>query len=302
MGGHDGRPILWAARDEEETGVTRKSRRSGGPIPGPAAPTEAESADKHALYERAVQEPEADVNFAIDAFRSEFGRRAYRLREDFCGTAAVCRDWVLAHKKNRAWGVDLNAETLSWGRAHNLDKLPKKTRRRVALVEGDVRTKRTPPVDVVMASNFSYFLFTERTALLRYLRAARRNLDRQGLLVLDAYGGPESVQRVEDETEHDDFSYIWDQDDFDPINRMATCYIHFTFGDGSALRRAFTYRWRMYTIPEIRDALADAGFASSTVYWEGTDAKTGEGDGNYTPQESADPDEAWVCYIVAAKR
>ena len=91
--------------------------------------------------------------------------------------------------------------------------------------------------DVVMASNFSHFLFTERAALLRYLRAARRNLDHQGLLILDAYGGPESVRRVEDETEHDDFSYIWDQDDFDPINRMATCYIHFTFGDGSALRR-----------------------------------------------------------------
>jgi len=259
-------------------------------------------ADKHALYERAVQEPEADIDFATDTFCGEFGRRAYRLREDFCGTGAVCRAWALAHKKNQAWGVDLNAETLAWGRANNLDPLLKKVRRRVTLIEGDVRTARTPPVDVVVASNFSYFLFTERATLLRYLRAARRHLDHQGLLILDAYGGPESVQRVEDETEHDDFSYIWDQDDFDPISRIATCYIHFTFGDGSAMRRAFTYRWRMYTIPEIREALADAGFASSTVYWEGTDAKTGEGDGVYTPQESADPDEAWVCSIVAAKR
>ncbi len=282
--------------------MTRKSRHSASSPSESTERTEADKADKHALYERAVQEPEADVDFAIDAFRSEFGRRAYRLREDFCGTAAVCRDWVLAHRKNQAWGVDLNRETLAWGQAKNLDPLLKKPRRRVTLVEGDVRTARTPPVDVVMACNFSHFLFTERAALLRYLRAARRNLDHEGLLILDAYGGPESVRRVEDETEHDDFSYIWDQDDFDPISRMATCYIHFTFNDGSALRRAFTYRWRMYSIPEIRDALADAGFASSTVYWEGTDAKTGEGDGVYTPQESAEPDEAWVCYIVAAKR
>ncbi len=275
--------------------MSRKSRRAAGP-------TEAESADKHALYEQAVQEPEADVEFATDTFRVEFGRRAVRMREDFCGTAAVSRDWVRAHKRNQAWGVDLNDETLSWGRTHNIDPLREQQRRRVTLLRGDVRTARTPPVDVVMALNFSYFLFADRSTLLRYFRAARRNLDREGLLILDAYGGPESVQRVEDETEHDGFSYIWDQDDFDPIQRMATCYIHFTFDDGSALRRAFSYHWRMYSIPELREALADAGFTSSTVYWEGTDAKTQEGDGVYTARETAEPDDAWVCYVVGVKR
>ena len=91
--------------------MTRKSRHSASSPSESTERTEADKADKHALYERAVQEPEADVDFAIDAFRSEFGRRAYRLREDFCGTAAVCRDWVLAHRKNQAWGVDLNRET-----------------------------------------------------------------------------------------------------------------------------------------------------------------------------------------------
>ncbi len=282
--------------------MTRKSRRSGDSPPTRAGRTKAETADKHDLYERAVQEPEADVDFATNTFRAEFGRRAVRLREDFCGTAAISRDWVRAHKKNYAWGVDLDAETLAWGLTNNIEPLREQQRRRVALVEGDVRTTSTPPVDIVMALNFSYFLFTERAALLRYLRAARRHLDREGLLILDAYGGPESVQRVEDETEHEGFSYIWDQDDFDPISRMATCYIHFTFDDGSALRRAFAYHWRMYTIPELREALADAGFTSSTVYWEGTDAKTQEGDGVYTPRETAEPDDAWVCYVVGVKR
>ena len=267
-----------------------------------ARPTLAERADRFELYERSVQEPEADVEFALDAFRAEFGRRPYRLREDFCGTAAVCREWVLAHKRNHAWGVDLDAATLKIGRQRHIDPLSGGPRRRVELIAGDVRTVQCPPVDVVMAQNFSYFLFEQRHELLRYFRAARRNLADRGLLVLDAYGGPDSVRRVEESTEYDEFTYVWDQDEFDPISRRATCYIHFDFADGSRLERAFTYRWRMYTIPEIREILHDAGFASSDVYWEGTDPKTGEGDGVYTVQEEGEADDAWVCYIVGIKR
>ena len=94
---------------------------------------------------------------------------------------------------------------------------------------------------------------------------------------------------------------MWDQSDFDPVNRRATCYIHFRFPDGSKLKRAFKYVWRLYTIPEIREALADAGFDSSAAYWEGTDPESGEGDGVYTASERGEADEAWVCYIVGFK-
>jgi len=264
--------------------------------------TMADRADRHVLYERAVQEPEADVDFAIDTFRAEFGRRPHILREDFCGAAGVCRDWVRAHPRNIAWGVDLDRETLDWGQANNIDPLPKKARRRVGLIHGDVRSAPTDPADVVMAQNFSYFLFEKRPGLVEYFRACRDNLGETGMLLLDAYGGPESVARMSEETEYDDFSYVWDQDQFDPVQQRATCYIHFMFPDGSKLERAFTYEWRMYTIPEIRDALTDAGFSDSKVYWEGTDPETGEGDGVYTEAETADNDEAWVCYIAGFKR
>lgn len=265
-------------------------------------PTQAQRADRHALYERAVQEPEADIDFALDVFREEFGRRPYRLREDFCGTAALCRDWVRAHRRNRAWGVDLDPEVLAWGRAHNVDPLPPAARRRLTLVQGDVRKVDPGPVDIVLAQNFSYFIFTPRRELVRYFRAAWRHLDDEGLLIIDAYGGPQSIQARLEETEHEDFTYVWDQDDFDPITQMARCYIHFKFPDGSKLERAFTYEWRMYAIPEIREALEEAGFAASRVYWEGTDPDTQEGDGVYRPAESADADEAWVCYLAAFKR
>jgi len=264
--------------------------------------TMAARADRHRLYERAVQEPEADVDFAIEVFEAELGRRPHVLREDFCGTAAVCRDWVRAHPRNIAWGVDLDRSTLDWGQRHNIDPLPGKERRRVALVHGDVRATATDPADVVMAQNFSYFLFEERAGLVEYFRACRGNLGETGLILLDAYGGPESVARMSEETEYDDFSYVWDQDQFDPIRQHATCYIHFKFPDGSRIDKAFAYAWRMYTIPEIREALDDAGFSDSKVYWEGVDPDTEEGDGVYREAETADNDEAWICYIAGFKR
>ncbi|NKB86959.1 MAG: class I SAM-dependent methyltransferase [Acidobacteria bacterium] len=272
-----------------------KKKKNGGP-------TQAEQADRHVLYERAVQEPEADVEFAIDTYRNWFGRRPHVLREDFCGTAAVCRDWVRAHLRNIAWGVDLDLETLNWGTTNNIEPLPKKERRRVALVHGDVRTVPTDPADVVMAQNFSYFLFENRPDLVEYFRGCHAAMGAEGMLLLDAYGGPESMARMSEETEYDDFSYVWDQDQFDPIRQRATCYIHFKFPDGSKMKRAFTYEWRMYTIPEVRDALREAGFDETRVYWEGTDPETEEGDGVYTEAETADNDAAWICYIAGFKK
>lgn len=264
--------------------------------------TLAERAERHVLYERAVQSPDVDVEFAVQAWKREFGGRPTRMREDFCGTAALCREWVKAHRDNRAWGVDLDADTLAWGRKHNIAPLAAARRKRVTLMQGDVRDTVTPPVDVVMAQNFSYFLFEERRMMLNYFRAVRRHLGERGIFIIDAYGGPDAVREVLEETEYGDFVYIWDQDSFDPITRHARCFIHFAFPDGSRLDRAFRYDWRMWTIPELRELLADAGFTASEVWWEGTDAKTGEGSGDYSVQESADADEAWVCYIVAYKR
>lgn len=265
-------------------------------------PTRAERADPQLLYERSVQEPEADIEFAIDVFRKAFGRRPHLLREDFCGSAALCRDWVLEHRDNIAWGVDLDRDVLDWGRVHNIEPLPPKQRRRVSLIEGDVRTVRHDPVDLVLAQNFSYTIFDRRKALLRYFRAAGRNLRDEGMLLLDLYGGPDSQREALERTEYDDFTYVWDQDTFDPVSQKARCYIHFEFPDGSKLKRAFTYEWRLYSIPEVREALEEAGFAETRVYWEGTDPKTGEGDGIYTETEHGDADEAWVCYLVAVKR
>lgn len=259
-------------------------------------------ADRHVLYEASVQDPEAELEFVSETFYALNGRRLVSLREDFCGTANTACHWVASGKDHRALGVDLDAEVLEWGRQAHLAKLSAGARERIELICGDVRTTRTEPVDAVLAMNFSYYLFTTRTALREYFEAALRSLKPDGILFLDAFGGYEAHQELEERTEHDDFTYVWDQAEFNPIDQHMTCRIHFEFPDGSEMQNAFEYHWRLWVLPEIRELLLEAGFADATVYWEGTDEDTGEGDGIYTASERGDADAGWIAYIVARRK
>ena len=86
---------------------------------------------------------------------------------------------------------------------------------------------------------------------------------------------------------------------FDPIHGTGRNFIHFHFPDGSRLDKAFSYDWRIWSLPELREALADAGFSSTQVYWEGTERKSGEGNGVFSPRERAPHELAWIAYLVA---
>ncbi|MEP0761427.1 MAG: class I SAM-dependent methyltransferase [Chloroflexota bacterium] len=263
--------------------------------------TMAQRADRYALYQKTVQEPEHEVDFFDRVYRSFFSRTPRILREDFCGTFAVCCAW--ARKPGRiALGVDLDPEPLAWGRQHNLAKLPPSAQKRVKLFQQDVRTVNRPQAHVLAAQNFSFWIFTTRDELRRYFRIAHQNLSRQGLMVLDMMGGPECLKEGhKDIRPYGRFDYIWEQTRIDPITHLGRWYIHFRFKDGSRLRRAFEYHWRFWTIPEVREVLAEAGFSQSHVYWEGADPKTGEGDGVWRRRTSAPHDPSWIAYIVAEK-
>lgn len=258
-------------------------------------------ADRYALYLASVQDPENEIAFFRRVFRKEYKREPAVLREDFCGTAAVCYEWVKRRPHRRAIGVDLDPEPLEWGRKHLAMKLPEKARQRVSLYEQDVRTVNGRKADVVAAQNFSFWIFKTRPELLEYFRAARRNLGEEGVMVLDMMGGSETMQEDQEDTQDKDgFTYVWEQARFDPISHHCTFYIHFRFNDGSEKRRAFAYHWRMWTIPEVRELLAEAGFRRTDVYWEGTD-EDGEGDGVFRVRRKAESDPAWIAYIVAVK-
>jgi len=256
--------------------------------------------DKHELYQLAVQEPEADIEFLQNTFRTRYGRTPRLLREDFGGTAYLSSSWVADHGANLAWAIDLDSEPLEWGAKHNTARFTAAQRDRLALVVGNVLDAQDPPVDLVAAFNFSYFTFQTRRQMLQYFKQARANLREEGLFVLDLYGGPEAQQLIEESTEHDDFTYVWDQDEFDPIRGRMVCYIHFDLPKGKRIEKAFTYDWRLWTLPELCEILDDAGFAGSEVYWEGAD-ENGDGNGIYTHQESAENTDSWIAYIVAYK-
>ena len=263
--------------------------------------TQAQRADVYRLYEESVQDPPSDVALVERIYRSHFGRAPRRLREDFCGTAAMAACWVTRDPENRAWGIDLDPEPLAWGREHHVADLTPEQAERLVLLRGDVLDTEHERVDVTVAFNFSYFVFHERAQLVGYFEKSRARLRDPGMLVLDLYGGAEA-QRTQTETrEYDEFDYVWDQDVFDPIHHRAVNYIHFQFPDGSEIERAFTYDWRLWTIPELRDALHEAGFAKTEAYWERTDRKTNEGNGVYYRAKRANDDPAWVSYIVALR-
>jgi len=259
----------------------------------------AQKADKYVCYQQSVQEPEIDVRFAERVFRGIRRRPARSLREDFSGTSAFSCAWVARHRENTAFAVDLDPEPLVWGRKHNVAALTPDQQSRIKLVEGDVRAVGHEPVDITVAYNFSYFLFPTRPAMLEYFRAARASLVSDGLLFLDAYGGGQAMEALTEETARDGFTYVWEQRAFDPISHRGDNHIHFGFPDGSSLRRAFSYTWRLWTLPEIRELLAEAGFAESRIYWEGTDHATGEGNDVFTRREKAEGDPAWLAHIVA---
>lgn len=260
----------------------------------------ADTADIHELYEESVQCVENEIEFMQETFRALRGREALSFREDFCGTASAACEWVRQGPEHTAVGVDIDEDVLAWGREHRVGRLDSQQQTRISLIQGDVLTAETPAVDVMAAFNFSYWIFEERPTMLDYFRRAHAALKDDGLFFLDMFGGPDSFDETKEKTKHDGFTYIWEQAEFHPVTNHMRCHIHFKFPDGSKIHRAFTYEWRLWTSPEIRDVLTEAGFRKVTVYWEGED-EDGEGNGEFTPSATGTPDPAWIAYIVAEK-
>ena len=257
--------------------------------------------DKYHCYQHAVQCVEAEIDFVEATFEAIKGRPARTLREDFCGTAQTACEWVQRHQDNQAWGVDLDPLVMQWGEDNNVAAMDSGQQSRVTMLEADVMTAPVKQVDAVLAMNFSYFIFMERSQMIRYFESVKESLVEDGVFFLDAFGGYEAAKELIEERECDGYTYIWEQHSFNPINSQMQCYIHFETDEGVRMERAFDYYWRLWTLPEITEMLKVAGFRQVEVYWEGTDEESGEGDGVYTATEVGTADAGWVCYIVAEK-
>jgi hypothetical protein len=96
------------------------------------------------------------------------------------------------------------------------------------------------------------------------------------------------------------FTYIWDQNQFDPISHEVVNYIHFEFKNGSKLERAFEYRWRFWTLPELVELLKAAGYSDVRVYWDVSDLDKDEEE-DYRPRLRAQNQPGWLAYLVAVR-
>lgn len=261
----------------------------------------AKTSDVHDLYERSVQCPEAEVDLVDQAWHELRGRTPRTIREDFCGTGAVIREWVTRRDDNLAIGVDLDGDILDWCRGRMAKDLSDQQAGRITLVQGDVTTTDSDSVDCVLAMNFSYFAIKDRPSLVNYFQHVRGGLIDDGIFLLDAYGGSDAHLQLDEDRDLDGFTYVWDQHSYSPVTAYVVNHIHFEFPDDSSIKNAFTYRWRLWSLPEIHDALLDAGFGRVVFYWEGTDNETGEGDGIWKIDDIGEPCPGWVTYIAALR-
>jgi hypothetical protein len=119
---------------------------------------------------------------------------------------------------------------------------------------------------------------------------------------MDIYGGPESMEEMEEVRDIEEgFTYIWDQDEYWPASGNYSCFIHFQFKDGTELRKAFRYDWRLWSLLEIKDALEEVGFATVDTYWEGTDEDGENGNGIFRKSTKGENCLSWITYLVAYK-
>lgn len=250
--------------------------------------------DKFDCYELCVQ----SVDHLVPLLRAIHGGEPTRLGEDFAGTAALSHMWAERVAGGRALAVDLDAESL--GRRAATDDVE----HRVA----DVRTV-DDACDVLFVGNFSIGYLHTRAELVAYLRGAHARLAASGgVFVCDTYGGenaflPGEVHRHHPLPDGRRVRYTWEQRHADPLTGMVTDVLHFRVERGGKIEAelddAFVYEWRLWSVPELRDAMAEAGFAATEVYSKEPDAMDDEGNAYVEPVWDADDlDDSFIVCVV----
>lgn len=271
--------------------------------------TLASTADKHACYQEAVQCPRKEVRNLQNIYlelrneQRQVERRApLLLREDFCGTAILCKAWAELGVEREAIGVDLDEGVLAYGRRMHGHE-------RVELVHGNVLSVEVSRrADIVAALNYGVCYFHRRSELIDYLRRSFKAAADDGIFVCDVFGGLSATKAAAFRRQCSSFVYTFEQTPCNPLTNRCHCHIHFAFPDGTALRRAFSYEFRVWSLVELREALLEVGFRSCHLWVaEVEQDEHGTAVGSADFRRVADEDgglavgSSWNAYVVAAK-
>lgn len=247
----------------------------------------------HDLYELCVQRAEVMAMFLGSLVHGEHAH----LREDFSGRGSVARAWCAAGQTRTAVCVDIDAGVLQEGqRLAACEGVAERLR----WVRADLNTGpvEEAPADIIFAGNFSIGYFHSRASLLAYTQRVARALTPGGAFVCDTYGGAGAFSlggqiRTRLHASGDVVRSMWRHEEADPRTGMVTNSLSLRVlrgGDVVAdFPRAFIYRWRLWSLPELRDVFAESGLDEPRVYMDVQSAEgagpmqgaaSGEGDGN----------------------
>ncbi|KAK9127733.1 hypothetical protein Syun_016530 [Stephania yunnanensis] len=125
-----------------------------------------------------------------------------------------------------------------------------------------------PARDIVCAFNYSCCCLQKRKDLILYFKHVHSALSQKGgIFVMDVYGGTSSEHELRLQRKFPNFTYVWEQAEFDIIRRTTKISLHFNLHKQQRkLRHAFSYSWRLWSLPEIKDCLEEAGF-QSVYFW-----------------------------------
>lgn len=181
-----------------------------------------------------------------------------------------------------------------------------------ASVNGGImkRDSPLPARDIVCAFNYSCCCLHKRKELLSYFKHALDALSKKGgIFVMDLYGGTSSEHGLKLQRKFSSFTYTWEQEEFDVIQRKTRISLHYQLHQPrKKIRNAFSYSWRLWSLPEVRDCLEEAGFRE-VHFWirempntEHNKKTRGFGtsrDDKYEEVSSFQQQDAWNAYVVA---
>lgn len=208
--------------------------------------TMASQADKYDCYHQSVQSPKHEISTLLQFYRllsqrerqgrsrscpspppdasdsdEEMPHEPMVFREDFCGTAVLCREWLARGPLKKAIGIDLDESVLEYSRQHIFPYDPDvcdSARGRMTLLRANVLNvdpDQVPRADLICALNYGLFFFRARSLLVTYLRNCAQSLRRGGIFVADLFGGAQCYSAGK----HTQRTYP----DFIVRNRIDTC-------------------------------------------------------------------------------
>lgn len=268
---------------------------------------------RYDLYRACVQDPPMMVRF-VQAVHGGDPAKPLALREDFSGPGSLSGEWVNLGKRHTAVAVDLDPEPLSHVRKHP----------RVKTRAMDVRACRDK-ADCVALFNFAVCELHERKELVGYFKHLAACLKKGGVVVMDIFGGlsactPSVTRATRRLPDGSPVKYTWRTDAVHAATGMIECSMDFRLTSPSqrfarggkpeakaatdrTWPRAFSYNWRHWSIAELRDALADAGFGQVDLYDRLGDAVDSDGRLYVRPLDASETElgEDWVAYLAARR-